>query len=729
VDDEAQGTVAIENTDWDAHEQNIFIGQAGVGQMTITGESTTRHNTAILGQANGAEGTVTVDGPDAQWNTAANTEKDLVIGGLGQGRLNILNGASVTSQYGRIADSRVSDAIASEGTVLIQGKGSRWSFKEEAFELAIGDEGTGKVIVRNGGQLDVPDAEPQSGITLGRNTHSHGTLIVDDASLQTQTTLQVGEGGGATLELLNGGIVNAPRLFAGRSGSGTTSTIVVAHEGSTLTVDDFRLGGATAGAGDLTVRDGATVENVSADMRMFGNGVTSATIEGPGSQWRQQQDLLFAAGPSEITVRQGGLLDTRGRAQVRSSDAQPSQVAISGAASQWKVGETLGIGERGRGQLEVRNGGSVDVQGDVIVGESAAQSIGIGDMGVLNGGRVESNDGRIGLTADSNGTVLVQGGGSHWLTAGQMVVGQSGVGKLSITQDASVQTNTSAYIAQQNGSRGNVVLSENAMWKVFSSVYVGGGSSGAGGQGTLQLQSGATLDTLLDVNIRATGSLTLNGGTLVANELKLDAGASFAFNSGQLKNQSGNHVPITLPQRSELNVDGTTGSVSNAGQAGPGSSPGQWTVDGDFTQTDTGTLTIEIAGDEAGVSYDLLQVLGNTTLDGQLEVLLLNGLQTDIQPGEAFTFIQTEGALNGMFANAPHNTRFTTSDGLGSFKIDYSPSNGQVTLNNFELVPEPGSASLLLTSLLLARRCWGRRPRRTAARVPARAALPFFSLN
>src|SRR6185503_10365105 len=74
---------------------------------------------------------------------------------------------------------------------------------------------------------------------------------------------------------------------------------------------------------------------------------------------------------------------------------------------------------------------------------------------------------------------------------------------------------------------------------------------------------------------------------------------------------------------------------------------------GDYTQTASGTLNIELGGTVAGTSYDRLAVSGAAALSGTLNVSLVNGFN----PAQGDTFL----VLN-------HGTRsgaFSTVNGLG----------------------------------------------------------------
>ncbi len=95
-----------------------------------------------------------------------------------------------------------------------------------------------------------------------------------------------------------------------------------------------------------------------------------------------------------------------------------------------------------------------------------------------------------------------------------------------------------------------------------------------------------------------------------------------------------------------------TGTLVNSGIVQfSGTSPVALSVNGTYTQTSSGTLSVRLAGSGSG-QYDQLLVTGMATLDGTLAVSLLNGFVP--KPGDAFKLL-TYGSGTGSFAqvNAP----------------------------------------------------------------------------
>jgi len=122
------------------------------------------------------------------------------------------------------------------------------------------------------------------------------------------------------------------------------------------------------------------------------------------------------------------------------------------------------------------------------------------------------------------------------------------------------------------------------------------------------------------------------------------------------------------------------GTVNNlGGTIMPGSSPGDLTINGDYTQGSAGILALELGGTTPGAQYDQLVVNGNATLGGTLQVSLVNSFLP--ATNDTFNVVQTSGTLTGTFSGTnPSPAPFTTA---------YLPSNVNLiwTLGALPTVP------------------------------------------
>lgn len=95
----------------------------------------------------------------------------------------------------------------------------------------------------------------------------------------------------------------------------------------------------------------------------------------------------------------------------------------------------------------------------------------------------------------------------------------------------------------------------------------------------------------------------------------------------------------------ELKGSGDFGSVENHGLVSPGNSPGVQNVP-TFTQGADGTTLIEIGGAAPGTGYDQINVAGQASFDGLLQIQILGGYTPAV--GDSFT-IFTYGSRVGEF--------------------------------------------------------------------------------
>jgi hypothetical protein len=86
------------------------------------------------------------------------------------------------------------------------------------------------------------------------------------------------------------------------------------------------------------------------------------------------------------------------------------------------------------------------------------------------------------------------------------------------------------------------------------------------------------------------------------------------------------------------------------GRIGPGLSPGQITIEGDYEQQQGSVLEIEYTGLNPG-EFDVLHVTGQTTLGGRLEVHFRGGFSPDDPAAfiQSQDFVEADGDIVGDF--------------------------------------------------------------------------------
>lgn len=194
----------------------------------------------------------------------------------------------------------------------------------------------------------------------------------------------------------------------------------------------------------------------------------------------------------------------------------------------------------------------------------------------------------------------------------------------------------------------------NAPGGVIGSLPAGSGSrtltAELDNQGTLELATGLVVDKS-SADHRNSGTINVTGGNLVLTQ----AGTTPSFTNSGLISISGTRslsgsggAPFVNDTTGVIQGTGTfdvTGmAFSNSGTVNPGASPGQLTVTGAFPQSSSGNLNIELGGLTAGTTYDRLAVSGAATLDGAVNLSLVNGFTPS--PGDSFRVV-TAASVNG----------------------------------------------------------------------------------
>ena len=243
--------------------------------------------------------------------------------------------------------------------------------------------------------------------------------------------------------------------------------------------------------------------------------------------------------------------------------------------------------------------GSVQTPNWTITGDLTVGNTGIGQLDITAGGTVTNDFGTIGNGIGSNGTVTVSGAdgsgnASTWTNNGDLTIGQSGSGSLSILNGGAV-SNLAGYISGAGGG-GAVTVSgigsngTASTWTNAFELYVGFDGAGAG---TLSILNGGAVSSLggyIGYNPGSQGTVTVSGvGSNGTASTWTNAGNLYVGydGTGTLEIRNGGRVS---------NVVGNIGGGSNALISGQGSSwqnSGQLVVGVYGTVGSTGTLRAE----------------------------------------------------------------------------------------------------------------------------------------
>lgn len=549
------------------------------------------------------------------------TSSFLAVGNSGTGTVTVQSGGALSNSSANIAN-----LSGSNGVVLVEGPDSRWT---TGMFFNVGYSGAGALTIRTGGRVS-----SEFGY-VGTAGGSNGLVLVDGVgSVWTGSSgIHIGERGTGSLTIQNGGAAFGVAIIGFYFGSGV---VLVDGSGSTLT-NNYRLnvGYSSGSSGTLTIQNGAAVSDAEGYIGWPTGGRGTVLLDGAGSTWTNSVSLEIVTG--SLTIQNEGAVFS-GRSSILDGS-----VAVDGVGSTWSNTQGLQISSS---TFTIQNGGAVSSDGGFIGNGSTILIDGVGsnwiargqfEVGhsaegsliIRNGGKVSSNFSMIGsFSSHGDGVVLVDGVGSTWGSDDNrqyLYVGTSDTGTLNIFHGG-VVSSFAAGVAVGAASRGTVTVDGvGSAWNISTEFFVGGGDNGNGGEagGTAQLQ------VINDGKITATTTTIFGRGTIIDNALFVSENTSIT--PGGLLGGSGI----------------VSGNVTNAGCINPGDPIGSLTITGDYTQVANGTLTIEVNGTDPNVS-DHLNITGNTTIDGTLEVRFLHGLLP--VSGQVIKILNVGGAFSGSFA-------------------------------------------------------------------------------
>ncbi len=715
----SEGEVSLSNgASWN-NTRHLYLGFSGKGMLSIDSNASVSSEDAYLGYLSHGFGSVSISG--GQWNNSGL----LFVGRVGSGQMFVDSAGVVTSSVGVIG------AYGGSGSATISGTGSRW---DNAGEIFVGLEAEGSLAINGGGALS------SSGAQVGQSEFGSGSLTVEgnNSTWNNSGTLTLGYLGNARLNVLNGGNVSTQSVNMGDRGG--HSEALVSGDGARLSIDGTLLVG-RLGTANLRIDSGGQVTNDYSQIAL--GSVASATVSGAGSLWQNNNtldvgalaegslDVVFGGrvvagedvilgrfeidnhrgngvinidgigstlisggdlvvggnGGGIMNVSQGGTLETDPdssgvtyNSYLGRYTGSSGEVSVTGIGSSWTNQGEIHVGQGGIGELNIESGGLVDTSsisigstteggtgrvtvsgaGSILTTKTVLTNIFVGNNSslLIQNGATAVGSGAI----FGDGTATVAGVGSLWDTGTQLNIGTRSQGTLNILSGASLESED-VRIAAQTSGRGDVVVSENSNWNVQGDMLLG---FYFGNQGIANLT--ITDDAVVKVGgllqIGQDSRISLLGGLLDVGVLEIETGASLTFETGT------------------LHADRIVGDFAqDGGVFSPGHSPGLTEIEGNY-ELIAGCLLLEIAGYERGVGFDAIDIFGNVTLAGTIDVDFLDGF-TALE-GDSFQFINA--------ANYKGTPEFDFSDAALATGLVWNTSqfmnNGTLSVN---AVPEPSS--------------------------------------
>lgn len=449
------------------------------------------------------------------------------------------------------------------------------------------------------GNLIFNGVENFSNIISGSgNFEIHGTDILRISSAQTLTgSISLVEG---TLVLIDSADLSTAEFLSLDKG---TSLIIEASAGNIEIPDLTGSGSILLNNDTLTINQ--TFPSIYSGI-IFGDG--NLTKTGAGKLILQGTSIY--TGPTTISA---GELSLTGSGSI----AESSLVTVNGTLileGDKSIKDLAGSGEINLegNTLTLSLGGSGDFTGVIADGEN------------LNGGNIIKT-GEQTATLSGNNTFT----GNLTLSNGGLNIGGSNAytGSTYISSNGNMLIENSGSIAnsRQVLVDGSIIFDGSSSAQTINNLS-GSGSVAVNNAGITvseTLANGALLGSLTGTgDLTKTGSMSL---TLAGNSSPF-LGTTTVSEGGLIINGSlGGDVDVEA--NGTLKGNGTIGTgantVTNSGTVAPGTSIGTLTISGDYTQSSTGNLEVEIAGDG---STDLLSVTGTATLNGTVTIAPLPGL-------------------------------------------------------------------------------------------------------
>jgi hypothetical protein len=429
------------------------------------------------------------------------------------------------------------------------------------------------------------------------------------------------------------------------------------------------------------------------------NGVISAnqsTVK-LGGNWSNSGSIVVTNGSTAFLF---GTFTAPGMGNI--SVDSTSTINISGTVT--NAGATLSYGGASAFTIGSNAPGIVYVGPYYLPDETSAATV--------VGGTVDNSSGNVSIIGEAllNG-VSVTGGDLK--NSGTLYVA-NGVTIGDHNLDLSV--GSTLYFDGTNQGVDNVNISGAFATGPVARLFVAEGSSAPQ---TFTLGSNALVHGAINILSTNAGSTLINRGTINA-----DAPYNYLTQPNELTITTGNFINdglLEVTNGAHLSIGGTnftnngTVALHNGEIYDPSSnlnfSSGVLEGSGDIIANSiilsgNTTLVLEL---RSASDYDSLAIPAGTALNGDLEVKLDN----EFVPSSSATFVILDAnllyssPLTGTFMNLPDGGRFETTDGSGSFAINYSQT--QVVLSDFQStsVPEPisiGMTAVLAGSMLLRRK-------------------------
>ncbi len=438
--------------------------------------------------------------------------------------------------------------------------------------------------------------------------------------------------------------------------------------------------------GKLSIESGGYMETRGLYLGFEEGSRGEVVISGRSSErasilWSLGTNEIGRLGPAEMKILDGGTFFHNQSVnlstfQASVTQARPGRLVAQGVNASGDPSYVFGAGEifiGGGGSLEARDGGLI---------EFAAGWIGLAGGGAVNAYGVDTATRKRSLIQFQEGLVL------GWLPDGYSTMTITNGAKVLIEEDAQFGGASEYFVAIHTEKEG--FSAELELTDPFAEFNAGQVTVFPGG---LLRTKGAVLQGTDDSPAFVVVSTDpIFPGWIAVGDIRVggpDGPAELALVNGSVVSSTGN--VSTYPGKGRITGTGTirTPTLTNSGTFSPGSSPGSITVEGDFVQTETGKLEIEITGPETA-RFDQLKVTGRADIGGMIEYVFSDYFIP--RAGDRFPALQVSGATTKtaqeMFAGTP----------LGVASMETRVTNGVIEVTslvatNYNVLQQFGPSS------------------------------------
>ncbi len=433
-------------------------------------------------------------------------------------------------------------------------------------------------------------------------------------SITFQSGWELGAGG--VLNLNGGTLAASASTISGQVNVDQTAVIssaVTFQSNADVTVnqanDILRLTGATTYNGGTYTSSGVLEQNGDATVAQ-NTTIATATYDWDGT-----------SGTSQTTINAARTLTINStQIDLTVSDGFDGDVFVNGGtlvvntAAAWRLDGTLHL-TVGGGFPHVE-GSPITIFGDVIATGNSSTIFSDVEFRATAGVTVANANDLLSLRGNTT-----YRGGSY-----------TGLGTIRQFGPAEIAANTTIDVALYDWDggtfgAGSTAVNPGVTFTINSSVI---DQFGGAYDGTITVADTASLqvNTAAPWAIDPAGSLTLGGSTATV-------GGADIVNRGSIQG-----------------VGSFSANVTNLGTVGPGNSAGLIEFLGNYAQTAAGRLEIELGGTTQGSEYDLLSITGTGSLNGTLDVSLIDLGGGLFMPslGNTFEILTAAGGVLGSFA-------------------------------------------------------------------------------